>query len=199
MYNTYDRVWFSSDWHLFDNNILKYCIDTRGHYVDIEEMNKDIITKINNKVSKNDIIFFLGDLSYCKKKSFNNVVDIIKRINCNIFFIKGNHDHDILMSKISLLPNVVGIEDIYSIKINDQDAVHKKQMIVMCHYPLEVWEKSHYGSWMIHGHCHGTLPINMNRMRLDIGIDCNNMLIFSYKDIKLQMFNRKNISIDGHV
>jgi len=192
----YNSIWFSSDWHFCHDNILKYCSNTRGHYSNIEEMNEDIIKNINAKVSKGDILYFLGDFGFCK--NIDDAVKIIERINCDIFFIKGNHDRKVLIKKIKALPNIVGVEDLHSIKIDDPDAIHGKQMIVMCHYPLEVWDRSHYGALMIHGHSHGTLPVNLERMRLDVGIDCNNMQIFSYEDIKLHMFNRSYVPVDHH-
>ena len=38
-----------------------------------------------------------------------------------------------------------------------------EQDIVLCHYAMRVWQKSHYGAWMLYGHSHGTLPDNPGR------------------------------------
>lgn len=45
------------------------------------------------------------------------------------------------------------------------------QVIVLCHYALRVWDRSHYGSWHLFGHSHGHLP--GLGLSLDIGVDCH--------------------------
>ena len=34
----------------------------------------------------------------------------------------------------------------------------KPQLVVLCHYAMRVWDRSHYGSWHLYGHSHGNLP-----------------------------------------
>lgn len=55
--------------------------------------------------------------------------------------------------------------------------------IVMSHYPMRIWNTSHHGSIMLHGHCHGTLPeykisnydgedwITNKYRTMDVGVD----------------------------
>ena len=48
--------------------------------------------------------------------------------------------------------------------INGQD-------MVLSHYAFRTWDKAHKGTWMLHGHSHGTLPVYENFKQLDVGID----------------------------
>ena len=50
---------------------------------------------------------------------------------------------------------------------------------------MRVWNKSHYGSWELYGHSHGTLePIGK---QLDVGVDTNNFYPYSFEDIKKRL------------
>ena len=53
-------------------------------------MNNELISLWNNKVSKNDVVFYLGDFSFGKQ---NDTIGILKKLNGHIIFICGNHDY----------------------------------------------------------------------------------------------------------
>jgi hypothetical protein len=50
---------------------------------------------------------------------------------------------------------------------------------------------SHYGSWSLFGHCHGTLKDDPNLLSWDVGIDNNYFLPLEYKWIKARMLSKK--------
>jgi calcineurin-like phosphoesterase family protein len=57
--------------------------------------------------------------------------------------------------------------------------------IVMCHYPLLVWNKMHYGSYHLAGHSHGGCNhLNEKVRRLDVGVDNHNYKPISWTYIK---------------
>ena len=62
-------------------------------------------------------------------------------------------------------------EEIY---VQDKTAPQGRQHIVLCHYAMLVWNKSHHGSWMLHGHSHGTLKYPFAAKILDVGVDSHN-------------------------
>lgn len=41
--------------------------------------------------------------------------------------------------------------------------------IVLCHYGMRLWNRSHWGSLSLFGHSHGRLP--GNSQSLDVGVD----------------------------
>ena len=75
-----------ADMHFNHNNIIKYC---NRPFENVQEMNEYIISKWNEDVSKNDIIYVLGDVGF---GSTENLGNIINRLNGNKILILGNHD-----------------------------------------------------------------------------------------------------------
>lgn len=56
------------------------------------------------------------------------------------------------------------------------------QYVVVCHYAMRTWPKSHYNSWQLYGHSHGSLlPLGK---QWDIGVDNNNFYPVSFEKIK---------------
>jgi len=75
-----------SDHHFYHENIIKYCFRP---FKTGKEMNHIMILKWNKVVSKNDTVLHLGDFSFGNKKM---VSSIRKKLNGEIYMIKGNHD-----------------------------------------------------------------------------------------------------------
>lgn len=154
-------IWFTSDEHYGHTNIIKYC---NRPFSSVEEMNAAIIDNLNSKVDKNDQVFHLGD--FCLKLFFPYGNNILSQLNGSHSFIKGSHDKGIRADYIQ------------EIKIEDKT-------IVLCHYAMIVWPKSHYDSWHLYGHSHGKLP--SYGLSYDVGVDNNNYFPISYEEIKNKM------------
>ena len=43
--------------------------------------------------------------------------------------------------------------------------------ITLCHYPMAVWDRKHYGAWHLHGHSHGTFEYKNGETAIDVGVD----------------------------
>jgi len=147
-------------------------------------MREDMITKWNSKVQRGDVVYHLGDFAFCDKTSTEK---ILNRLSGTIRFIRGNHDKVI---KGSLVDHFDWVKDYY-------EFTHEGRKIVLCHYAFEVWNKSHHGSWHLHGHSHGTLEFK-NIKRLDVGVDTNNMNLYSIDDVAKIMEKRGFNSPDQH-
>src|SRR5436190_1714707 len=126
--------YFTADWHLFHANIIKYC---KRPFSGTAEMNRIILDRLNERVKKNDWLYFLGDLAFFKNAYVAGAAeDWLSVVQCkNICFIKGNHD-------IRLPNNIVK----FFFWIRDRNKiVSNGQEIVLDHYAGKVWNKCHHG------------------------------------------------------
>ena len=132
--------YFTSDLHFGHKNIIKY--EDRP-FSSVEEMEECIIYKWNNKVSKNDEVYILGDFGFVNGKKANELLD---RLNGRKFLIRGNHD-SFLKDKKFDKTKFEWIKDYARIKDGDN-------IICMFHYPIAVWDEQHHGSIHLYGHVH---------------------------------------------
>jgi len=71
-------------------DIIKY---SNRPFKSVEEMDKEMIRRWNNKVGKEDIVLHLGDFALGSEKEVKELKD---SLNGTIFLLKGNHDHKML-------------------------------------------------------------------------------------------------------
>lgn len=91
------KLFFSSDYHFYHRNIIKY---ENRPFDSLSKMNTTLIKRHNERVSKNDVVYFLGDLGFfaSKNRAFRgegepfDPKEIINTMNGHFIFIKGNHD-----------------------------------------------------------------------------------------------------------
>lgn len=193
------KTFFTSDTHYGHANICRGVSRWEGKkgcrdFDTIEEMNNAIVDAINSTVGQHDILYHLGDWSF---GGFSNIAKFRERIVCKtIHLVSGNHDYQIL-KKINETEHLfTSINQMKTRKICGQ-------MISMCHFPLLVWEnhasKSH-PSWMLHGHCHGSMK-DQNytaRKTLDVGIDNHpEFRPFAFEEIE-SIMKRKEINAIDH-
>ena len=86
----------------------------------------------------------------------------------------------------------------HTIKVPDESAPGGVQRIVLCHYALRVWDKSHYGTWALYGHSHGTLPDNPHARAIDVGVDCHDFAPVSYERVREIMAAKTFVPVDHH-
>lgn len=184
-------IFFTADTHFCHDNIRKYCARP---FSDVAQMNDALIDRWNAKVSPGDIVWHLGDFGF---GSSRQMADIFERLNGQINLVLGNHDkpaRSILecFENHNFLSRHSHFYNIQDILIHDDEiAEGHKQMIVMCHYPMETWPSKHYGAFHAHGHSHGTIPYRKGmEARVDVGVDCNGYAPISYEDLKTVIAER---------
>jgi len=166
------ETYFTADTHFGHANIIKFC---DRPFDDVHQMNEGMIKQWNEQVKKGDSVYHLGDFSMGSKDLTRTVLN---RLNGQIFLVRGNHDGQI---KGPVIERFAWVKDYYELK-----SPIDKRKIVLCHFPFQVWNKSHNGAWHLHGHSHGTLK-QMDIKRLDVGIDTNEMKLYTLEDIKKKM------------
>lgn len=155
-------------------------------------MNETIIQNWNKKVGRNDNIYLLGDLSFLRPET---TLSCLKRMNGRKFLIRGNNDKKM---DAAILDEFDWVKDLAEIYVQDKEAEKGRQMIVLCHYAMRIWNKSHHGAWHLYGHSHGTLPDDPNSLSLDVGVDNHNFAPISYQEIKEIMKTKRFRPLDHH-
>lgn len=151
------EIFFTSDTHFYHVGILYHC---KRPFACVGEMNEALVERWNARVGPRDTVYHLGDVLW---GSNANRMDLLHRLNGRIYLVAGNHDRQAL-KKPPFLRRFAAIDKLMDIEIHGQ-------LIVLCHYPLLSWRKSQWGTWHLHGHCHGHLPRADGVKRMDVGVD----------------------------
>lgn len=155
--------------------------DRTRDFLSLDEMNTAIINSINKKVSKNDILFMLGDSFFGDKQK--TVPHLMESLFCkNVYYVYGNHCHFLRKHKKQYEHYFLDIQDRYFISCG-------RQSIVLNHYPYLIWEEMDNGSWSLcshsHGNCKWSRPEDKTFKQLDVGWDVFNepLSFFEIEDI----------------
>lgn len=154
------KYYITSDLHFGHTNILRYCKNTRP-FSSVQEMNQKIIDNWNNKISKQDVVYLLGDISFDKP---SKTISFLNDLNGKLRLIVGNHDGDKYLKEKEFCDRFDWI------KLYNEENIFGNH-IVMMHFPILEWNKKHYNSIMLHGHCHSRNNQILDCLRYDVGID----------------------------
>lgn len=150
-------------------------------------MDEALIENWNRCIKRNDRVYHLGDFSFYNAK---DTEVILRRLNGQKHLILGNHDRFASNSEVEKY--FKSISQIKDIRVG-------KQRIVMCHYAMLSWNVMHHGSWMLHGHSHGSLAVDMTKKRMDVGVDAvPNLSPVNFDFIQAEMDKRVFVPVDHH-
>ena len=103
------------------------------------------------------------------------------------------------------------VKDYHELHIQDKNVKRGKTQIILSHYAHKVWNKSHWGSWMLYGHSHGSLPEDDKSLSIDVGVDAvakryavdgvinpQDYRPICYEEIKVIMESKQFTPIDHH-
>lgn len=181
------KIWITADLHYGHRSIVR-ALSTWGNkeettrdFQTIAEMNDAIITRFNEVVGPNDILIILGDIAF----GIHYLRELLQRLNCkNIYFLPGNHDKEIVKSK-ELQSHFAK----YLLPL--QDITIGEQHMVCSHFAMRVWNRSHFGSWNLYGHSHGSVPDPTDSKQMDVGIDTHNLYPYSFEEIEEIMSHKQ--------
>jgi len=134
-----EKIWFTSDQHYGHKNIIEF---SNRPFVGVGHMSQRLVELHNEKISDDDIIFYVGDLAFGGVEYAN---EVLKHLNGYKILVVGNHDF--AGKKLMAL---------------DFDETHlnyalerDKQKFLITHFPFgEVPQ----GYRNIHGHIHAASP-----------------------------------------
>jgi calcineurin-like phosphoesterase family protein len=190
------QVFFTSDTHFGHANVIQY---SARPFKDVAEMEAAIVERWNETVGPGDRVYFLGDFALTRPA---DAVRIARSLNGEKHLIFGNHDKA-LRKKKEFLDCWVSTQDYKEIKVTDPDAPDVEHRIILSHYPFLTWNKSHHGSWNLHGHCHGSLPSSLTgsnhpARRVDVGVDVWGFRPASFTALLAVMGGRPGEVVDHH-
>ena len=173
------EIFFTSDNHFGHKNIIEYC---QRPFETVEEMDETMIERWNAVVKPNDTICHLGDFTLGGK---NTAKKYFKQLHGQITILMNIWHHD--KHWIKGLSNRWDELHIYVTPLPPMFVIESKPPIVLCHYPLAVWDRKHYDSWHLHGHSHGRYK--GEGFIMDVGVDANEFTPVRLETVKEYMEN----------
>jgi len=88
--------YFTSDLHFGDETTMK--VENRP-FKSVKQMNRILIKNLNKVLTKNDILYVIGDFLDCDdetKTSWSDVSDLPKKIKAPVILIMGNNEERIV-------------------------------------------------------------------------------------------------------
>jgi calcineurin-like phosphoesterase family protein len=169
------KIWFTSDTHFGHESVIGF---SERPFKSITHMNEELIKRWNERVAPNDIVFFLGD--FCFKSSSVKAIHFIERLNGNITFIQGNHDH-----------NNGTKACIWDCSIN-----LGSDHIYLIHDPSYAHSVIDYFNIVFHGHTHSKEPFSyyQGKLFVNVCVEAWDYYPVSYETIKkvLKKYEAKN-------
>ena len=169
------KIFLTADHHFGHNNIIKF---TDRPFENIEQMDNTLIENWNSQVLPGDTVIHLGDftlMDYAIARRY------FSRLNGNVKILANPWHHDrrwltgigkepkALRSasgvEVELLPPMVVLE------IPELGNEGHSLAVTLCHYPMAVWDRKHYGAWHCHGHSHGEFKYDADDYAIDVGVD----------------------------
>lgn len=153
------QKYYIADTHFGHANIIKF--DGRP-FLNTQEMEQTIIKNWNERVTKNDTVYILGDFCWDLEDEWIRILDQLKGKKV---LIRGNHD----------LKNPSANLKKRFLKICDRDEVKDNgRRIIVDHYPILFYRASYDDNvWQFCGHTHNRTDEELHRQGfvLDLVMD----------------------------
>lgn len=185
-------IFFTADHHFGHENIIEFC---NRPFVDVSQMDKELILSWNSVVGHEDTVYHLGDFTLGTRAH-----GYMQQLNGRMLILGLHQHHDrrwlefykekpgpfytvwkpmwhdkATITPITILPPMYTL---WKKEIPQWPSVP----IVLSHFPMKVWDRKHYGAIHLHGHSHGNLN-EYDPLAYDVGIDNNDFLPVSLKEI----------------
>lgn len=159
--NQTKTIWIWSDHHFGHKNIIEFCDRPYG---DVHHMNSSLINAHNNCVKENDIVIWVGDVSFMSDVKTNETLE--KLTPTYKILIIGNHD----MSKGKLKRlNFDEFHLLYCMELEDM-------VLVFTHFPfyempistLDMGMTENKPLFNFHGHTHAEVMVRGRHINIAV-------------------------------
>jgi calcineurin-like phosphoesterase family protein len=172
------QTFFTSDTHFDDQLAISYF---SRPFQSVDEMNAVMVERWNQVVTDQDLVYHLGDFT---TEDLSHFTEWSTQLNGNIRILPGNMDRPWLKEFIGS-EKVQVVAPLMTVEFSEIERGSQPQVIVLCHYSMQVWELSKHGSWHLFGHTHGKLKgIGMS---FDVGVDCTEFVPLSLDQVAGKM------------
>lgn len=154
-----ENFFITSDTFFGRDNIIKIA---NRPFQDVEQMNLDMITKWNSKISKKDKVVHLGNFAWDPVSA----LDALTKLNYKTLIILPSSKDDAIHEVKEQFKNVTVIDkQIY-------EEVWKDKKFIFSHYPLEEWNEKENGSIHFHGYSLKKIKNNFKK-QLRVNVCCD--------------------------
>ncbi|RDJ35229.1 MAG: hypothetical protein DWQ19_10465 [Crenarchaeota archaeon] len=191
-------LFLTADLHFNHGNIMKYCrrpglskeeqklLDSNENFKvswdSVERMNNYLLDGINKIVGLADTLWILGDFCFGSRDKIVNTARRFRgQIKCkNVHLIWGNHDN-------------YAIAEFFASTHHMETIKYKNQKVVLNHYAMAIWNKSHHGVCHAYGHSHARAEEYLNkafpgRRSMDIGVDNAAIVLGEYRPFRFEEY-----------
>ena len=142
--------YYISDMHLFCKSQTqegRLNFDNRP-FKNTDEMHQHFLREWNSQITNGDTVYILGDMSLRGKN--DELIALVAQLKGKKILIKGNHDD---LSDYRYKQLFYEICDYKEITDNIGGTAYK---LVLCHYPILMWNGQHKGTILLYGHTHSS-------------------------------------------
>ena len=143
--------YFISDLHFFcksQTNDGEKNYDNRP-FANINEMHEYMLQRWNAKITNGDTVYILGDVALRGK--WDALIGFVARLKGKKVLIRGNHD-DLTDYRYKQL-----FAEICDYKEITEHYGGQAYKLVLCHFPILMWNGQHKGSILLYGHTHNSV------------------------------------------
>ena len=142
--------YYISDLHFFSKNQTAGGLNfDNRQFKNVDEMHEVILNNWNSRVTNGDTVYILGDISNRGKNE--DLIALVARLKGKKVLIVGNHE-DIRDYRYKQLFHA--IYDYLEITDHVDKQPYK---LVLCHYPILMWNGQHNGTILLYGHLHDSI------------------------------------------
>ena len=142
--------YYISDLHFFSKNQTAEGLNFDNRpFKNVDEMHGVILNNWNSRVTNGDTVYILGDISNRGKNE--DLIALVAKLKGKKVLIIGNHE-DIRDYRYKQLFHA--IHDYLEITDHVDKQPYK---LVLCHYPILMWNGQHNGTILMYGHLHDSI------------------------------------------